>query len=370
MDKRFWSTVFTLTGGIIGAGILALPYTFSKSGFLIGLFWLFILSFVVIFTGLCFGEVILRTRSEHHLIGYADKYLGKWGKRIVSIAFLFGIYSALIAYLIGEGRSLSIFFTGNLSYSIYFAIGFWFIMAILLRDGLRGLRKIETWGVLGVIFIILIIFLIHLPEVRIENLIYNNYDNLFFPFGVVLFALLGFSSIPELRKEINGEEKKLKKVILLGYVIPIIVYIIFTFTFVGTLGKNVPEIATLGFGKLVVLLGIFTMTTSFFVLSFALKDSLKLDLRLNNHFIFFFVSVFPILLYFIIQSFGFFDFITILGLAGVICGGLDGILILLMNKKAKKQGSRKPEYSIPINWFIIILFILIFIAGVLFEFII
>ena len=33
-DKKFWAAAFTLSGTIVGAGILGLPYAFSKSGFL------------------------------------------------------------------------------------------------------------------------------------------------------------------------------------------------------------------------------------------------------------------------------------------------------------------------------------------------
>ena len=56
-----------------------------------------------------------------------------------------------------------------------------------------------------------------------------------------------------------------------------------------------------------------------------------------------------------------------LGIGGVISGGLTGILILLINNQAKKYSERKPEYWIPINWAIIILVSLVFIAGVVIE---
>jgi hypothetical protein len=56
-----------------------------------------------------------------------------------------------------------------------------------------------------------------------------------------------------------------------------------------------------------------------------------------------------------------------LGIGGAISGGVAGILILLMNIKAKKKGERKPEYSIPINWFIIGALALIFLIGIFFE---
>jgi len=52
MDRKFLATTFTLTGTIIGAGILGLPYVFAKSGMLIGTFWLIILGFILIYVNL------------------------------------------------------------------------------------------------------------------------------------------------------------------------------------------------------------------------------------------------------------------------------------------------------------------------------
>ncbi len=367
VDKKFWATVFTLSGTIIGAGILGLPYVFSKSGFFIGLFWLLVIGAIVMFTSLCLGEVSLRTKGKHHLAGYARKYLGIWQKRIMFFAVAFGIYSALLAYLIGEGQSFSKLFTGTLDYSLYFAIGFWIIMSFLLREGLRGLKKIETWGVLAIIFIILFISGWYSPSINVENLFYNDFSYFFLPFGIILFALLGFTSIPELKMEIKGKEKKLKKAIVVGILIPIILYIIFSFVFVGVLGKEIQGVATLSFGNLVVLLGIFTMLTSYFVLSFSLRDMFMFDLGFSKKNTFFFVSIAPLFLYLIASIFNLLDFVTVLGIGGVFSGGLMGILILLMNKKAKKYGDRKPEYSMPINWFVVILLSVVFIAGIIFE---
>ena len=124
-DKTFWVTAFTFTGGIVGAGILGLPYVFSKSGFGVGVFWMVLLGAILLYTNLCIGEVTLRTRKIHQLPGYAERYLGKKGKNFMLFAVAFGIYAALIAYLIGEGQSLSMLFTGSVDYSIHFGIGFW-----------------------------------------------------------------------------------------------------------------------------------------------------------------------------------------------------------------------------------------------------
>ena len=148
---------------------------------------------------------------------------------------VFGIYSALLAYMIGEGQSLSKLFFGHLEYSFYFAIAFWLFMTIFLREGLKGLKKVELYGVMIVIAIIFAMLFWYFPNINFSNLTHYNTPNFFFPFGVVLFALLGFTSIPEMRIEILGQERKFKKAIILGTLIPVILYTLFTFIFVVSL---------------------------------------------------------------------------------------------------------------------------------------
>ena len=368
LDKKFWAAAFTLAGTMIGAGILGLPYVFSKSGFLIGLGWLLFLGGILIFVQLCLGEVILRTKGKHQLAGLAEKYLGKWGKNLMFFAMVFGIYSALLAYLIGEGQSFSRLLTGGLDYALYFGIGFWVIMTLLLKEGIRGLKKIETWGVLVIIFIILLMLGWYFPQIEMSNVSYTDFSFVFLPFGIVLFALLGFSALPELEIEIKGGEKNMKKAIIIGSLISIVLYAIFSFVFVGVLGKSVTEVATLSFGNFVTILGVFTMLTSYFVLSFALKDMFDFDFNMSKVSNFLFVSIFPLILYILIGFFGLLSFVKILGLGGVVGGGLTGILILLMNKKAKKQGNREPEYKMPLPWIVILILCVLFAIGIFFEF--
>ena len=281
MDKKFWATSLTLSGAIIGAGILGLPYVFSKSGFIVGIFWLVFLGLITLYINLCLGEITLRTKKIHQLPGYAGIYLGKKGKKAMMLVKIFGIYAALLAYLIGEGQSFSILFFGNLNYSVFFAVGFWFVMTLFLREGLEGLKKIESRGILLSTAIILFMFFYFADSISIGNLSYVDYNNFFFPFGVVLFAVLGFSAIPEMRLEIMKKEKLMKKTIILGTLIPIALYFIFSLTFLGAFGKNVSEIATISSDSFVPVLGIFTMMAAYFVLSFSLMDVFVYDLKKN-----------------------------------------------------------------------------------------
>jgi amino acid permease len=365
--KSFWAGTFTLTGCIIGAGILGLPYLFSQSGFLIGLFWIIFLGLIIILTNLYMGEVILRTSGNHQLTGYAGHYLGKTGEKLMFFAMIFGIYSALLAYLIGEGQSLSYFFTGGEKYALLFGIVFWAIMTLLLREGLRGLKKVESWGVIAIIIMALAIFIMLFPKIDYGNISHYNTSLFFLPMGVVLFALLGFSAIPEVGRVMEYSKNKLMKALIIGSLIPIFIYFLFTFAFVGAFGDKIKEVATISAGSFGSLFGIFTMLTSYFVLSFSLRDMFNTDFHVNKKYIFFIVSIIPILLYLFIVFFNIFDFEKILGIGGVISGGLTAILILLMNYQSKKYSERKPEYWIPINWIIILILAIVFIAGIVIE---
>jgi tyrosine-specific transport protein len=370
MNKKFWATTFTLSGTIIGAGILGLPYVFAKSGFLVGIFWLIAIGAIMTFANLTLGEITLRTRGKHQLTGYAEKYLGIWGKRFMFFAVIFGIYSALLAYLIGEGESLSHLIPGNTP-PLVFAIFFWIIMTLLLKRGLKGLKRVETYGVVAIITIILGIFIKSIPLINTTNLTTFYPANFTAPFGVVLFALLGFTSIPELRKEIKGQEKLLKKAIIFGTLIPIILYILFSSIFIGILGNNITEVATLSFGPLMTLLGIFTMLTSYFVLSYSLQATFTYDIKTSKATNFILTSLLPLILYLLTTQLEFVKFTLILGIGGVVSGGLTGIIILLMAKKAKafSRNKKDPEIQMPISLPLIIILSIIFTLGMIVQFI-
>ena len=370
MNKKFWATTFTLSGAIMGAGILGLPFVFAKSGFLSGLFWLILLGTIMIFLNLTLGEITLRTKGIHQLPGYAEKYLGKWGKGAMFFAVIFGVYSALLAYLVGEGESISNILPGNIN-PIFLGIIFWGIMTFLLQRGISQLKKIEIYGVGIIILIILGMFIQFFPQIQVENFATINSENFAFPFGVILFALLGFTSIPELRQEIKGQEKLLKKAILFGTLIPITLYIIFVSIFIGILGNEINEIATLSFGPIITILGIFTMLTSYFVLSFSLKDTFKYDLKLKRKSEMFFTSGIPLIFYILVSNFKLISFTRILGIGGTISGGFTAILILLIHRKSKKSRRNKhhPEINISTNLKIIILLSIIFLTGIILEFV-
>jgi len=384
MKKVVFEAIATLVGTIIGAGVLAIPYAFMKAGFLTGILNLVILSAAVVFLYLYMGEIVLRTNGKMQLTGYAQKYLGKNGGRLMAFTMILGIYGALVAYIIGVGRSLNslfnfpafdkfgIFIPPELLASLVFFI----FGIIIVYFGLNIIKKSELVMSTVVIAIILIISIISFLGINFSNLASFDVYSIFLPYGVVLFALAGAVAIPEMEEELVKHRDKLKKAIIIGTLIPIIFYFIFALVVIGNCGINTGEIATTclidKYGIMMVILGnlfpIFAMSTSFLTLGLGLKQMFNYDYKFNHFISWFFTSLIPLILFFWIFFFVKSEiFYKTISLTGGIAMTLEGILIVLMFQRAKKKGDRKPEFQIKSSNLISTTLIILFLIGMIYT---
>ena len=365
--------IATLVGMIIGAGILGIPYVFSQAGLLWGLVNLLGIGLIVLLVYLYLGEIVLRTKGKHQLPGYAEIYLGKTGRITMLLSMLLVQYGALIAYMVGEGEVLSYIFLGTtaLPFHIIFSLVFFIIASTLIFIGIKTLGKGELIGLGAIIITVILIAIFFLPQLKLENFaVYNPSLSLRFlvPYGAILFAYLGFAAVPEM-SEIIKNKKMMKKAIIIGALIPILIYLLFTLTVFGYTGSLTPEIATLTMGKIVSLFAVFTMFTSFLAVGIAQREIFNYDLKIKRIMSWVLTCLPVLFLTLIILIFNLASFIEIISFSGAIAGGIGGILIILMAMRAKKLGKRKPEYTIPIHWTIAGFLILLFIAGIIYQFI-
>ncbi len=371
MIKKWYYASATIMGAVIGAGVLGIPFVFAKAGVLFGLINLVVVACLFLFVNLCLGEVMLRTKGIHQLSGYAEKYLGKKGKLIMSMALIFALYGALIAYLIGLGEVTSSLFGGQ---PFFYTTVFFIVYSILIYYGIKAVSRSEFFfsSIKILAFIALLVSIV--AFFRFENVETTVFSvkNFFLPYGVVLFALLGFPALPEAREVLAGEEKDLKKAIMVAMIIPAAIYFLFGIFFVGALGKNISEVAVSSLnvlGGIQFLLGIFfaflSLTTAYLSLGLALQEVYEYDYKVKHKLAFLLTVLVP---YSLVAA-GVKSFVKTLSLVGAIGGGIMGILIVLMFVRAKKTGNRTPEYRIKrkriLSWIIIALFT----AGIIYEFI-
>jgi len=367
MNWKLFAGIATMTGMIIGAGFLGMPYVIAKSGFLIGLIQIIIIGFVILVMRLYLGEVLLRTEKTHQLPGLAKIYLGKWGGRIMFFSLLLGIYLSSIAYLLGEGESLSYLFFGNSNYILYFAFGFWLLISFFVYQGIRALKKGESIGLILVLSITLLIVILFAGKINTGNLSYYDLNNAFIPIGVVMFAFLGFSALPEALRVLRRKEELMKKAIIISALIPIVLYAVFTLVVVGVKGVNTPEIATIALGRPFILLGVLTIFTAYFGLTMALRDIYRFDLNYSKFKSWFLACFIPFIIFLVVYFFDLAGFVDIIGFTGAIFGTINGIMILLMVKRARKKGKRNPEYVMRLPPWIIWILMLFLVGGLILE---
>jgi len=368
IKKRVFEAIATLVGCMIGAGILGIPYVIAKAGFLTGVLNIIVLGVVFIFIHLYLGEVTLRTKGNHQLTGYAEKYAGKIGKYFMFISMIIGIYGAIIAYILGGGEALaSITGLDSLLCSvIFFGVISWFIYV-----GIKAIEESEAFAMPLVLLIVLIIFIFAVGRINPLHISDFSYSKLLVPYGVVLFAFIGTSAIPEMKEELGKNKRDMKKAIIIGSSIPILVYFLFALSIVGVLGEETHEVGALGLvailgEKMAFIGGIFallTVSTSFLALGLALKELFIYDYGLRKNTSWLLACFVPFLLFLLVKLGGLAGFVTILEICGVLTGAIVGILVVIMVMNAKKRSERKPEYSLYINKFIAFVLILLFVIG-------
>ncbi len=377
--RHFFEAIATLVGTIIGAGVLGIPYIVAKSGFLTGLIDIIIIGIICLFVNLYLGEIALRTKTNHQLTGYAEKYLGKAGKTLMTLAMVFGIYGALIAYLLGEGEALKAIFGGS---EIIYSLIFFAVVAIIIYFGIKALEESELAIGILMLSIIILISILLINKISFENLAVFDATKFLIPYGVILFAFLGTSAVPSMKEELEANKKKLKRAIIIGSLIPIIIYSLFAFVVVGVIGSSFfdlgpnERVATVALGMFTGktmavfanLFAVFAMTTSFIALGYALKEMFNYDYKMNKNLSWLLVVLLPLAV-FLIDAFvvDVANFIAVLGITGAIAGGLTGVLIVLMHQKTKAFGERKPEYSIHDNKVMSAIIALVFITGIIYE---
>ena len=348
MDKLYKAT-FTAVGTIVGAGVLGLPTAISEAGFLIGLIDLLIIGSIMTLTTLMIGEICLRTKEAHQIPGLVGKYLGKKAKVLVTFLSIFSMYGALIAYTEGNGKILSLLldidpFIGKLMFFIPFSTIIYF--------GIKGVEESETKLVLVMIFSILVLSSASLLYFKPNNLLVINFSEFFMPVGVVVFAYSGMFAVPQMKEILWMEREKLKKSILLGMLIPMAIYIFFTFACVGALGKTSADIVTVAlankFGTFFLIFGyaftFFAMSTGFIALGNATREIYCQDLNCSRN-LSFVLAVAPSLISLLEAA----TFVDILSITGSLFLIPLLIIILYLYCNTRKMGERKPEFELNLH---------------------
>jgi tyrosine-specific transport protein len=236
--------ILLVSGTTIGAGMLALPVSTGMAGFFPSLLLFVAYWIYMTFTAFLTLEVNLWMDAGSNLNSMAKYTLGKVGQIISLGLYLFLLYSLLTAYLAGGSPIV----TDAIQTVSGIALPEWAGMVPLLvifgfcvYKGTRSVDYVNRLLMFGLViaYCLMVIFLT--PYVDRNLLAYVDWRYALMGVSVVATSFGFHIVIPSLVTYLNRDVPKLKKVILLGSLIPLVVYILWEFLALGIIpiwGKN------------------------------------------------------------------------------------------------------------------------------------
>ncbi len=293
-----------VAGSCIGAGMLGLPVLTGYMGFIPSIICFFLIWGFMAMTGLLLAEANLLYGKPSGLISIAGASLGKKGKALTWVLFLYLFYSLTVAYILGSGHLFSdlmehLFHVeiGSQTGSLLFTALFGFIVYL-------GARSVDLFNRLLMVGLVLsygILMAVCLPVID-AKLILRQEPLVAFGVLPALIVSFGFHNIvPSLYRYLKGDRRSIVLAIVTGSLFPLAVYLLWELAALGVLPvegsaglreafeKGVPatqairqftgsphlQLAAQGFA-------FFALTTSFLAQSLSFVDFLSDGLRIKK----------------------------------------------------------------------------------------
>jgi tyrosine-specific transport protein len=297
--------ILLVSGTTIGAAMLALPVATGLAGFLPSLFLLLVFWVYMTYTAFLMLEVNLWMPPETNLISMAKKTLGRWGETCSWIIYLFLLYSLTTAYLAGSGPivlDLMEFATGYRGADWAGPLPLLFVFGYFVYKGTKSVDYVNRLLMLGLViaYSLLIVFLT--PYVEISKLAHSDGKYLLMAVSIVATSFGFHIIIPSLTTYFDRNVPRIKQAILIGSVIPLVVYIVWEFLSLGIIpiegrygviygyeqGSNgahlLSELLHTPFiAQIARMFAFFAIVTSFLGVSLSLTDFLADGLRIRKN---------------------------------------------------------------------------------------
>ncbi len=318
--------------------MLALPLASAGIGFITSLLLMLALWLLMAFTALLMVELHQHAPANATLHTLAKQFLGDKGKWLATSAMLFLFYALCAAYIAGGGAQfgerLNQLFDIEVSPQTA-TVSFTVIVALVVTIGTAAVDKLNR-----VLFIAKMIAMVSVLFFLAPNMTESYLLTMPMQQGLIVAALpviftsFGFhGSIPVIVNYLDGNTRSLKKAIVIGSAIPLIIYVFWQLVTLGVLSQqemleNKGLTALIGqlankvhVGQLGHIIGVFAdlaLLTSFFGVSLGLfeflGDSMKSRMREPKRWLASLATFLPPMVFALFYPQG---FITALGYAAI-----------------------------------------------------
>ncbi|KAB0465199.1 MULTISPECIES: aromatic amino acid transport family protein [Vibrio] len=241
-SKVFGSTLI-IAGTTIGAGMLALPLASAGIGFSTSLFLMLGLWALMAFTALLMVELHQFAESDATLHTLAHTILGTKGKWIASFAVMFLFYALCAAYIAGGGaqfnQRISEITNIQLNSQITTLL-FTLLVACVVTIGTHSVDKVNRvlFGLKLIAMVIVLSFLA--PNITSQYLMSMPLQQGLVVAAIpVVFTSFGFhGSIPSIVRYLDGDVRSLRKVMIIGSALPLVIYVFWQSVTLGVVSQE------------------------------------------------------------------------------------------------------------------------------------
>lgn len=243
MNSKLIGSSLIIAGTAIGGGMLAMPIISSGVGFTGITIVMILIWLTMCYTAILLVETYKDNNPEDGLSTMTYKYLGKAGFIITGISMLTLMYALVSAYIAGGSDILRLNLSNWLETDIspqVTAFIFTILFGGIVGLGARIVDIATRWIFIIKLIFLLIVIIVMVGYVRIDNLIQLPIESkLFFSSIPVIFTSFGFHIVvPSMVKYLDGDIKLLKKAFIYGSLLPLIVYIIWQLSILGSIDSN------------------------------------------------------------------------------------------------------------------------------------
>ncbi|MGY5538041.1 aromatic amino acid transport family protein [Vibrio brasiliensis] len=241
-SKVLGSTLI-IAGTTIGAGMLALPLASAGIGFTTSLIIMIALWALMAYTALLMIEVHQHADQDATLHTLANQFLGIKGKWVASFAMMFLFYALCAAYIAGGGAQFAqriATFSGVEVSPTTSTVLFTLLVAAVVTIGTATVDKVNR-----VLFSIKIIAMVMVLTFLAPNVTESYLLSMPVEQGLVIAAIpviftsFGFhGSIPAIVNYLDGHTPSLRKAILVGSAIPLVIYVFWQVVTLGVVNQS------------------------------------------------------------------------------------------------------------------------------------
>lgn len=345
-----WRATLLMLGTIIGAGIFGVPAMIGEWGVIPSAIGFVCITGAILAAHLYYAEAVLGNPDHAHLAGQAGYWLGAPFRHVGGTIQSLQIFGSILAYIILGGDFLASFLSviGFHPSLVACQYVFWIVGSLVAFFGLQIVSKVEgflTWLLVGVILLLIGVYL-RMADLSLVLSVPGEWHG-FEPYGVILFSIIGITSLPEAANLVGFRRDDTRKAVIRStFLAAVLTYMFGASAWMasgGALGRDPSELVSilppvLAFA--IPLFGVLAIITSYIASVLDLRDMFRHDYRFPLRFAFIVTVGIPLLLFLFTSR----DFLSTVGLVGSVFGAFLAILVTLMGRKAllarKGSGNR------------------------------